>query len=65
MYDILSGLTDEELIAMLKEHYSLFRLDYVERDDVIAEYDLRKCILDILQLRLEQNYYRRMAELGG
>jgi hypothetical protein len=34
-------------------------------DDVIAEYDLRKVILDILSTRNEQEYYQRMAELGA
>lgn len=66
MYEILSGLTTIQLIDMLMNHNKLFVIAYCENsDDVIAEYDLRKVILDILSARNEQEYYQRMAELGA
>jgi hypothetical protein len=66
MYEILSGLTTIQLIDMLMSHNKLFVIAYCESaDDVIAEYDLRKVILDILSARNEQEYYQRMAELGA
>ena len=66
MYEILSGLTTIQLLEMLTSHVQLFYLPYCENtDDVIAEYDLRKVILDILSTRNEQEYYQRMAELGA
>ena len=66
MYEILSGLTTIQLIDMLMSHNKLFVIRYCEStDDVIAEYDLRKVILDILSTRNEQEYYQRMAELGA
>ena len=66
MYEILSGLTTIQLIDILASHVKLFYLPYCENeDDVIAEYDLRKVILDILSARNEQEYYQRMAELGA
>ena len=66
MYEILSGLTTIQLLEMLTSHVQLFYLPYCENvDDVIAEYDLRKVILDILSTRNEQEYYQRMTELGA
>ena len=66
MYEILSGLTTIQLIDMLMSHNKLFVIAYCENsDDVIAEYDLRKVILDILSTRNEQEYYQRMAEIGA
>ena len=52
MYEILSGLPTIQLIDMLMSHNKLFVIAYCENaDDVIAEYDLRKVILDILSAR--------------
>ena len=66
MYEILSGLTTIQLIDKLMNHNNLFVIAYCENsDDVIAEYDLRKVILDILSARNEQEYYQRIAELGA
>ena len=66
MYEILSGLTTIELIDMLMSHNKFFNIPCCENaDDVIAEYDLRKVILDILSTRNEQEYYQRMEELGA
>ena len=66
MYEILVGLTTIQLIEMMLEHNKLFLIECCNNtDDVIAEYDLRKVILDILARRNEQEYYKRMAELGG
>ena len=66
MYEILDGLTTIQLIEMMLEHNKLFVIEHCNNtDDVIAEYDLRKVILDILARRNEQEYYKRMEELGG
>lgn len=66
MYEILSGLSSIQLLEMLTSHVKLFYLPYCENeDDVIAEYDLRKVILDILSQRNEQEYFKRMAEIGA
>lgn len=66
MYEILDGLTTIQLIEMMLEHNKLFLIEYCNNtNDVIAEYDLRKVILDILARRNEQEYYKRMEELGG
>ena len=66
MYEILEGLTTIQLIEMMLEHNELFVIEYWNNiDDVIAAYDLRKVILDILARRNEQEYYKRMEELGG
>ena len=66
MYEILEGLTTIQLIEMMLEHNELFVIEYCNNtDDVIAAYDLRKVILDILARRNEQEYYKRMEELGG
>ena len=66
MYEILSGLSSIQLLKMLTSHVELFYLPYCENeDDVIAEYDLRKVILDILSQRNEQEYSNRMAEIGA
>ena len=64
MYEILSGLSSIQLLEMLTSHVKLFHLPYCEnKDDVIAEYDLRKVILDVLSQRNEQEYHQRMAEI--
>ena len=66
MYEILNHLATTQLIDMLMNHNKFFVIPYCENvDDVIAEYDLRKVILDILSARNEQEYYQRMAELGA
>lgn len=66
MYEILSKLTTIQLIDMLMSHNKLFAIPYCENaDDVIAEYDLRKVILDILSTRNEQEYSKRMGEIGA
>lgn len=66
MYEILNKLTTIQLIDMLMSHYKLFVIPYCESvDDIIAEYDLRNVILDILSTRNEQEYSKRMAEIGA
>lgn len=66
MYEILNGLTTIQLLEMLTTHVKLFYLPYCESEDgAIAEYDLRKVILDILTQRNEQEYFQRMEELGA
>lgn len=65
MIEILNGFTDKELIQMLAEHYDLFALEYADEDTLYAEYDFRSVVLNILQIRLQQEYDKRNAELGN
>lgn len=65
MIGILDVFTSEELIQMLAEHHKLFRLEYCDENSLYAEYDFRSAVLEILQARLNQEYDKRNAELGG
>jgi hypothetical protein len=64
MYKTLGELSSVQLLEMLTFHVELFYLPYCENeDDVSAEYNLRKAILDILSQRNEQEYFQRMTEI--
>lgn len=66
MYEILAGLPSPLLAEMLFNHLNSCDLACCEEVGLlIAEYDLRKAILEILSQRTQKEYDKRNEELGN